>query len=397
MKEEAVGYELARERIARAILPLPLMELEISRASGYVLGEDLYAPLPLPPWTTAAMDGYALALTGLGFPARLRVTGEVRAGEPPSLKVGAGEAVRVFTGSLLPEGAGAVVPFEKVQEEGSEIVIPEAVAPGANIRYQGEELLPGEKAVPSGTRITPGVAGFLSSMGVARVKVHRKPRVTVITTGSETVLPGEPLTPGKVYDVNSLTLAALLRETGVEAFRVHRVPDEKSEIEKLLEASLPQSELILFSGGISRGHYDYVRIVLEEKGVEKIFYRVKQKPGGPLFFGRAGETFIFGLPGNPGAVLTCFYEYVYPALRIMMGFPDPFLPQEERVLVTRIEKDPHRLHFLRGVSTKDEVSVPRNQNSHMLSSFVGCNCLVLAPPGISLLEPGERVQVHLLP
>lgn len=397
MERNYITFEEAREIIKESVKPLSSVYLPVVKAGGYVLTEDIFSPVDLPLWTNSAVDGYALNTESLkNLPARLRVIGEIKAGEVKRYELKVGEAVKIFTGSVVPDGADAVIEVEKVKVENGYVLILNEIKKLNNIRLRGEEVKKGDKVVKKGTEITPGVAGFLSMMGISHVKVFRKPKVFVIITGSEMMKPGERLKKGKIYDANSVSLSASLGKMGID-HKVKHIKDDLASMRHIFSEVIRKDfDIIIFTGGVSVGDYDFVRDILMNK-VEKIFYKVRQKPGKPLFFGRKDEKFIFGLPGNPAAVITCFYEYVYPAIRKMMGFYEIFLPEDEKMLSNDIKKNPDRLYFLRGKVRGGEVEILPNQDSHMLSSFVGCDCFVLASEGRDFISKGEKVKIHLLP
>jgi len=233
-------------------------------------------------------------------------------------------------------------------------------------------------------------------MGIKEINVIRKPRVYVIITGNELVEPGEKLEEGKIYDANSFSLYSALKSAGVEEIETKRVKDDFVEVKKEFYKALEFADIIIFSGGISVGKYDFVRDLMKKERVETIFYRVRQKPGKPLYFGKLNKKLIFALPGNPAAVLVCFYEYVYPAIRALSGFKNIFLPEKEFVLLKEIRKKTDRLWFLKGKIKGNGVLPLDFQESQMLSSFAIADCLILAPRNRKFIKKAEKIKVHLL-
>lgn len=391
-----ITFEQARELLIRNIKLNKITKVLVNNGINYIIVEDIHSPVDLPPYTTSAMDGYAINTEYISeIPSKLKVKGEVITGSLKKMKIDPEGAIKVYTGSILPEGADAVIEIERVKFSDNYIILNEKPKKWENVRFQGEEVKKGEKVLERGTKITPPVAAFLSIMGMKYVKVYRKPEISVVITGSEIVEPGRRLKLGQVYDANSTSLYTSLSELGIEP-RIIRIKDDFNEIRKAYKRAYRSSDMIIFSGGISVGEYDMVRILVEKENVNKIFYKVKQKPGKPLFFGEKGGKYIFGIPGNPASVLTCYYEYVLPAIKKMMGFKEIFLKEEEKFLFCDIKKKSDRLYFLRGKIDGDWVMPLKNQESHMLSSFALADCLILAPEGIEFIKKGEKVKIHRL-
>lgn len=396
MEPDFVSFEEAQERILKEVSPLRKILTSLEDSLHTVVAEDIFAPIDLPPFTNSAMDGYAISLDGVSFPASFKVVGELRTGEGRGGRIKKGEAVKVFTGGPVPSGTDAVVEKEKVKVEGNFIWVEEKVPKGRNLRFQGEEVKKGEKVVEAGTVITPGVGGFLRGMGIREVKVFQKPRVSILVTGSELVLPGRRLKYGKIYETNSLSLTMALSTLPLDSVDLSFSTDQLGKVRNLFKKALKTSDLVLFTGGISEGEYDVVKKVLQEERVEKIFYKVRQKPGKPIFFGRKKGKWVFALPGNPVAVLVCFYEYVLPALKKMMGYRDIFLEEREAILLDPIQKGKGRVFFFRGKREKEGVRVLPHQESHMLSSFLGSDSLIVAGEDVERIFPGEKVKIHIL-
>jgi molybdopterin molybdotransferase len=397
MERDYITFEETRKIIAEEVEESDIIQVNLKKSCGYALAEDIFSPVDLPLWTNSAVDGYGFNTKSLAnLPAELKVIGEIKAGEAKKFKIELGEAVKLYTGALIPDGVDAVIEVEKVEKIGDKIVIKEKVKEFCNIRSKGEEVKKGQKVIEKGTEITPGVVGFLSSMGIKEVKVRRKPKVGVIVTGSEILRPGSNLKEGKIYESNSVMLLTGLRKFGIEKIRIAFSKDDFKSLRKRFYSFLDECDIIIFTGGVSVGDYDFVRVLVERENVVKLFYKVQQKPGKPIFMGKKGDTLIFGLPGNPAATLVCFYEYIIPSIKKMMGFSKIFLPEEEKELLNDVKKKQDRLYFLRAKADGDKVFVLPNQDSHMLSSFVNSNALVLAPKEVSYIQKGEKVKVHIL-
>jgi molybdopterin molybdotransferase len=397
-----IEYEEAQNLILAHTRVLPPEMKDISDADSCILAEDIRARVDLPVFSNSAMDGYALrAEETSGAPVLLKVTGRLKAGDFPRMKVRAGEAVKIMTGAALPEGADAVVMVEDTEEMGRNVLVKKAIEKGANVRLKGEEIKKGRIALKKGTKLNPAALGFLSSLGYGKGKVYGRPRVYLLATGSELVKAGLPLEPGQIWESNSTTLAAALKGIHIEPIFSGFCRDNRSVLGKRIEAGLQTSDVLLITGGISVGDYDLVQETLVRFNVKKIFWRTAIKPGKPMFFGVRGKKPVFGLPGNPASVLLTFLEFVRPALLKMMGETDLFLQEKEAVLEEEIKKKAGRVSFLRGMFREKEgetfVGSAGLQYSHVLDSFSRANCLIILDKDRELFRKGERVRIHVLP
>ncbi len=378
--------------------------VSIDDALGHVLAEDIHARAPFPPFDNSAMDGFALISidTRTAAPSgkvRLNITGTVFAGDSRRHKLNAGEACGIMTGAALPAGADAVIPRELAVVEDDRLVVAKPVERSRHVRSKGEELARGDQVLSVGTLVHAGAVCALATAGRARVRVYRKPRVAVIATGDETVEPGRPLAHGRIYDSNSHMITALLRGMGIEPVRVRCVGDRVGALTSAFAAALRVADVVVIAGGVSVGDRDHVRDVLHSQGVREVLWRVSQKPGKPLYFGAKGKRLVFGLPGNPASVYTCFYIYVYETLRRLAGFRHPALAVETRALQTAIRRDPSRWRFLKAIAPAGEGTVTElpGQGSHMVSSLVQTNSLIEVPPGDGIIEKGTSVTMYRLP
>jgi molybdopterin molybdotransferase len=401
-----VSVEEAQKLVLDNTRLLDEIELSIEDALGLVLSADIISSANLPLFTNSAMDGYAVrsedtVSASPENPVHLKVVRTVRAGDFPDFYVTSGQAAKIMTGAPVPDGADTVVRIEDADEEEGDLVLTGASEKGSNVRFEGEEIRSGEIALNAGVEITPAAAGFLTELGIKRVVVRRAPRVSVIVTGEELAGPEEEIKPGKIRDTNSITLKAAISGEKAEIVSSGRVADMRPEIEERIGKALGSCDALIITGGVSVGDYDFVRDILGGLGVEKIFWGVSQRPGGPMFFGRRKDTLVFGLPGNPASSLVCYYEYVRPALRRMTGKKNLFLHEEDALLMKPLSKKPGKTHFLRGyVSRGSEgsyVEASEVQGSHMLKSFAQANCLIVFREGDSYLPENSRVKVHLLP
>ena len=366
----------------------------VEKAGGYVLFEDIYSPINMPPFRQSAMDGYALNLhDGLTY----KLIGEVKAGDghQPDLKIG--DAVRIFTGAPVPDSANSIMMQEKVKSDGNFITIEYQISIEHNIRPFGEQVRAGDIALKKGTKLTPAAIGYLISLGIKTVSVFKKPNIAIVTTGNELIEAGQKLSYGKIYESNSKMLLSALYGLKFYDVTLHNVEDHYSQTVEKLNAVIDENDLVLITGGISVGDYDFVGKALKELEVEELFYKVKQKPGKPLFYGKKGDTQIFALPGNPAAALSCFYVYVYIALQKMMNRDILELPRIEAISKSNFEKKGDRPQFLKAIYKNGEVEILEGQNSSMLQTFALSNALVYAPETITKIVEGDSIEVIQLP
>ncbi len=371
--------------------------LPLTQASGYVLAEDISSPLDMPSFPQSAMDGYALHYGSWQSGKALPVTHIIQAGatELPTLQPG--EAMRIFTGAPVPPGADTVIMQEKVEVQGNTILLNDpGLQQGTNVRPVASQTAKGDLAAKTGTRLSPGSIGLLASLGIKEVKVYAAPLTGIIVTGKELVAPGQPLQLGQVYESNSVTLRAALAEGGITPALVKHVDDEPELIHNSIVQALESCNLLLITGGISVGDYDFVQGALQKAGVEPVFYKIKQKPGKPLYLGKKGDTLVFALPGNPASVLSCFYQYVIPAIRQLKGLSPYSASASYKTLAADFSKKGILTHFVKGRCNADTVSILHSQESYKMNAFVESNCLVELPEEQSEFKAGEQVQVHML-
>lgn len=385
----------AAKLIVRELSSVPkVICLPLSASLGYVLSADVLAPIHMPPFDQSAMDGYALKLgAGLDY----KIIGEVQAGsaENPSMEIG--DAVRIFTGAAVPTTANAVIMQEKTKVEGAFLRLDEIPKPSANIRPLGEQIKKGAIALQKGTELSPAAVGFLAGIGVSEVAVFQKPKIAVVVTGDELVSAGQVLERGQIYESNGLMLANALQQTGFEAPTVVRVKDDYEATKTLLKGLLETQDFVLISGGISVGDYDFVGKALLELEVEQLFYKVRQKPGKPMFLGKTATSIVFALPGNPAAALSCYYQYVLTALKKAMGLPNFALKKIYLPLKKAYLKKGNRAHFLKAKLTDSGVEILDGQSSAMLFSFAYADALIYIPQDQMQTAAGALVEVHLLP
>ncbi|WP_341216904.1 gephyrin-like molybdotransferase Glp [uncultured Wocania sp.] len=366
----------------------------VEKASGYILFEDVVSLINMPPFRQSAMDGYALNLhDSLSY----NLVGEVKAGDGHQPNLKKGEAVRIFTGAPVPDSANAVMMQEKVESNGNSITIEHQIALEHNIRPLGEQVKAGNIALKKGTKLTPAAIGYLISLGITKVSVFKKPNIAIITTGNELIEAGQDLSYGKIYESNSKMLLSALYSLKFYDVTLNKVEDDYDKTVSALKKVINENDLVLITGGISVGDYDFVGSALKALEVEELFYKVKQKPGKPLFYGKKKNTQIFALPGNPAAALSCFYVYVYISLQKMMNREDLELSRVKAKSISNFEKKGDRPQFLKAIYNKGEVEILEGQNSSMLQTFALSNALVYASEEITKIEIGNTLEVIVLP
>lgn len=401
-----ISFGQAKKLIEKNTKPLSAEKVFLKDALGSVLAQDIRSPLSLPSFDNSAMDGYAFrsadtSRAAFERPVYLKINGTVKAGDGSMRALNSGEAFRIMTGAMIPPGADTVIPKETAAARGVLLKFLNPFGCGKNVRCQGEELKKGRKVLLKNDVINPGTIGFLASLGKNRIKVFRKASVSLIATGSELVRPGLRLPRGKIYDSNSWMVSSCLEKMGLRHSFIKTLPDKPSLLRKTIGAALRKSDVVVLTGGVSAGDYDYVKTILDESGVREIFWKVNQKPGKPLYFGKQGKVLVFGLPGNPAAVFTSFYEYVFPALRRMMGFRPPYLQNDRIPLVSDVAPDRLRTLFLKArtiLKNKRRSAVPlKHQGSHMISSLCQTDSFIVVSPSDRPFRKGQKINVHYLP
>jgi molybdopterin molybdotransferase len=369
----------------------------LSDAIGFVLAEDIYAPLDIPAFDQSSMDGYAFAFDGWEPGKSLQVSVEVPAGRGDLLSIQKGEAARVFTGAPIPIGADTVVMQEQVTVTNGQLNISNHdLKKGNSCRARGSEIKKGELALSKGTLITTGAIGFIAGLGFNEVNVYAAPSVCIVVTGNELQQPGQPLQHGQVYEASSFMLAANLRQMGITEINILYVQDKLEETVATLTDAMKVADVVLLTGGVSVGEYDFVVEATRRCGVQQLFHKVKQRPGKPLFAGRKENKMIFGLPGNPSSVLTCFYQYVWPLLRKWAGHPGA-LETIKASLNKAHDKQNQLTHFLKGIYKDGKVDILPAQDSYRMRSFAIANCLVALDEPMKRYEENELVDIYLLP
>ena len=377
-------------------------DVGLEAAVGRVAAADIVAPIDLPPFDNSAMDGYAVDATGLQHAAakELAVIDQSTAGHPAGRAVSAGKAIRIFTGAVLPAGADAVVLQEDVIRTGNMVTFTEPVRVGQHVRRRGTDITAGDLLCRAGKKLSAYDLSWLAACGIATVRVARRIRVAVFSTGDELADAGAPLKMGQIYDSNRFALKSLLREKAVQVMDLGCVPDDRAKIRATLQEASAQADLVVTSGGVSVGDADFVKDVVAEVG-EIAFWRVALKPGKPLAVGRIGKALFFGLPGNPASTIVTYLLFVAPTVDLLAGErPMPPLAMPATVLEPIVHAKGRR-EYMRGTARVESgrlvVATTGDQGSNRLATFANANCLVVISEAVDGLQAGDTVPIILLP
>lgn len=392
-----ISVSEALQSIRSSLEPLQPVTKPLATACGHVLAEDIFARVSIPNFQQSAMDGYAFRYADYQQSTEFTISGEVAAGDNAAIEIKPQQAIRIFTGAAVPQSFDTVVMQEKTTVDGNKLLVQDdQLVQGSNVRKEGVEIRRGETALPKGTVITPAAVGFLTGVGITEVFVFPKPVVHIIATGKELVKPGSPLQHGQVYESNSMMLKAALNQLGIHNISLSLAGDDITEISTVLQSALEGADLILLSGGVSVGDYDFVIEATKACGVEQLFHKVAQRPGKPLYAGVKGRKMVFGLPGNPASVLTCFYQYVTAAVETLTGRRE-LLEKRRLPLLQSFDKKIALTQFLKASVTAEGVTPLGAQESFRLSSFSVANSLIVLPEERREYSKGEMVEVLLLP
>jgi molybdopterin molybdotransferase len=399
-----IDYADALSKVIARAGPLPAETVTLTGLLGRTLAQNVRTRAPVPPFAKATMDGYAVRAEDThpqvaSQPAELEVIEDLPAGGISRRVIGPGQAVRIMTGAPLPKGADAVVMVEDAEGSGTRVKVLRTVAPGDNIGKAGEDLHKGELILEKGDVIGPAEVGMLASLGLASVRVTRRPKLAVIATGDEIVEPGRKAGPGRIWNANGYSLLSLARQAGAEASYLGIARDKRSQL-KLKIKPAGAADILVLSGGVSVGDYDLVKEELQNLGVQPVFWQLRIKPGKPTFFGVRGKQLVFGLPGNPTSAMVMFHLFTRPAIDKMLGRRHPGLRSAKAVLEEEIILHPGRTQFLRGVLSGEgpvlRVSPFPDQRSGVLKSMVKSRALIVVPADSSRIEVGRAVDILLL-
>ena len=399
-----ISIEEARARVLAEAAPLRVEGRFLAEALGAVLVQEIIAPHSVPPFDNSAMDGFAVRAAdtvdaSAKTPADLLLRETIPAGSVAAHSLAMGETAKVMTGAPLPKGADAVVQSELAAETGGRVLILEAVKPGKNIRRAGEDVVEGDRVLAAGSVLGPAEIGLIASLGYPSVQVHRRPKVAIISTGSELVEVDQPLGPAQIRNSNSYSLRAQCQQLGIEATPLGIVPDDYEATRGLIEQGL-EYDVLLTSGGVSVGQFDFVKDVQDELGVERKLWGVAMKPGKPLAFGVRGGTLVFGLPGNPVSAMVSFELFVRPALLRLLGYRKTTRAPYRAIIAEDVVNTDGRVYVVRVRAWREDgcwhVSSTGAQGSGILRSMVGANGLIFVPGGSRGVRAGEDVEFLLL-
>jgi molybdopterin molybdotransferase len=389
-------------RILAAVEPLPAVAVPVLDALDLTLAEDVRAAVALPTFDNSAMDGYAVhwhdvADARADAPIHLPVVGAIEAGASTLAELLPGTAIKIMTGAPVPPGATAVVPYEWTDRGAREVLINQAPREGANIRPQGEDVEVGDLLVEAGTVLGPRHIGLLAAVGQARVSARPRPRVVILSTGSELCEPGHPLAPGQIYESNSYMLAAAARAAGASAYRASSVSDDPAAFLERLTDQLVRADIVVTSGGVSQGDFDVVKAALSELGTVW-FGDVAMQPGKPQGFGTVGDdsTPVFTLPGNPVSAYLSFQLFVLPAIRTLQGKARASRPVRSARCTKGFTSAAGKRQFVRGSYDAALVAPVGGHGSHLLGDLAVANALIVVPEDVTEVAAGDSVQVMLL-
>ena len=398
----SMPVEQARNYIKAFLSPVKEIErVNLHVALGRILAEEIHATHNVPNHDNSAMDGYAFNADDLAQGAtRLKITGSAFAGNALTGLFEKGACVRIMTGAAIPAGADTVIAQERVELHGEFIQFTDTPNRGANVRYAGEDLKAGQVVLNVGHQISPADLGLIASLGIGEVSVYRKLKVSFFSTGDELASIGSALKTGQIFDSNRYTLFGMLTRMGAEIRDLGAIPDNPILLEKTLIKAAENSDVILTSGGVSVGEADYMKQLLQKLG-QVLFWKIAMKPGRPLAFGKIGNAYYFGLPGNPVAVMVTFYQFVRSAMLVLMGQANPAaIPMLDVICTSPIRKLKGRTEFQRGILFVGEngqwqVKTTGNQSSGVLSSMSQANCFIVLDDEVGNVEAGTTVKVQL--
>nr|WP_315423060.1 gephyrin-like molybdotransferase Glp [uncultured Pedobacter sp.] len=390
-----ISVKQAKHLISQHIIALNPILIDLAKASGHVLAADIYAKYDIPAFSQSSMDGYAIKFAD--HEQELALTGEMAAGTANKIAIQNGETSRIFTGAPLPKGADTVVMQEKITRTDGKITLQDPnLKIGLNVRDKGSEITAGALAMERGNLLSPAAIGFLAGIGVNEVSVYPMPKISVIVTGKELQQPGKALEFGQVYESNSYSLSAALKHEGIEQIVVYEADDDLEILKNVLQNAVENSDVVVLTGGVSVGDYDFVIEAALHCGIRQVFHKVKQKPGKPLFFGTKDQKLIFGLPGNPSSVLSCYYNYVLPAIKALSHKSNSVIEVQAK-LTHAYSKAAELTHFLKGKYENGKVTPLRAQESYRLSSFAQANCLICLDETKEHFKQGDILTVIILP
>jgi molybdopterin molybdotransferase len=388
-----ISFSEALSKIESIILSFSKSKIALDVSLNKVLAEDIISPINMPPFRQSAMDGYAIKFTDSDT---YDLVEESKAGDGKRIELMELQAARIFTGALVPDDADTVVIQEHVSRSNNSIIITKQPTQFDNVRPVGEQVKKGEVVLKKGLKLNAATIGLLSGIGISEVLVYKTPIVSIVVTGNELQESGKQLEDGKIYESNSFMLSAALSNLGISDISILKTKDTFDETKNTISKALESSNVVLISGGISVGDYDFVQEALKVNGVEELFYKVNQKPGKPLWFGRKNDQFVFGLPGNPASALSCFYIYVTPLLKKISGSKIIHLPRITARTISDYKNTTGKTLFLKGKLKGNYVEILHGQQSSMLHSFATSNVLVRIPNDTEVINNNDEVECIIL-
>ena len=375
------------------------LALPLRQAEGHVLAADVYAPFDFPSFRQSAVDGYAFSFNAFKPGTALKVLPAViAAGNSHLEKIDEGYAMRIFTGAAVPDGTDTVVMQEQTKTDGDELfLLNNEISQGLNVRPRASQTRQGDRVLAKGDVLTPAGLALLAGFGLQEIPVYRKPIVSLLISGNELLQAGDSYEPGKIYESNSYALQAALHDIQIEVNTTEYVSDDLEKMKQAVDRLLNACDILLACGGISVGDFDFTSEALKQNSVEKIFHGVKQKPGKPLWFGKRQDKIVFGLPGNPGSVLSCFYFYVLPAVRNFCNHPQSDLEKRKALVINGFAKKQGLTHFLKVKSENNTAEILEHQESYKMNGFARANALLIMTENETQINAGDLKYIHLLP
>lgn len=361
----------------------------------HYLAKDVFSPINMPPFNQSAMDGYAVFFDD-NHTNNFVIIDESKAGNQKEIILKPGEAVRIFTGAPVPENSNAVIMQENTEVNHNNLTIKDTLSDFKNIRLKGEQIKENELALAKNSILNPAAIGFLATLGITKVPVYKKPSIQIIVTGDELISPGKELAYGQIYESNAIMLQTALANHGFYKVKITKVKDDFSSTKKVINKAIQKNDFVFISGGISVGDYDYVKTSLETLNVEQLFYKVKQKPGKPLYFGKKNNTYIFALPGNPASALTCYHVYAAVALQKYIGNLNPHQNIQQLPIASDYDKKGIRAEFLKAKIHPNKIEILTNQSSAMLNTYAIADALIKLPEATNFIKKGTLVDYILL-
>jgi len=389
-----ISYHEATKLIESLSINIRETLVPIKNSIGFYLSRDLFSPMDSPSFNQSAMDGYAIKFSKSK---NYTVVGKSKAGLAKKYNIKPGEALRVYTGAYISEDIDCVVMQEKVSLSNGTIKLNENPKKNQNIRFKGEQIKKGDLILKKGSKINLGSIGYIMSLGINDIYVSKKPSISIIVTGDELVSNGKQIELGQIYESNSVMIKNCLIKEGINNVKIFKTKDNLELISKRIKREITKSDIIILSGGISVGDYDFVRNALKQNKIKQIFYKVKQKPGKPIWFGKKNSQFAIALPGNPGSTLTCLFLYVLPLIKKIQGANSIHLNKVKLMINQDYSNNTEKQIFLKGKVSNEKVYILSNQSSAKLSSFSICDTLICIPENSNKILKNQKVDCILLP